>query len=78
MGMDAAVYLDIDLDALGTPDAQLTAIDVGEYVDVRERAIACHRSQSSPFDGLSPDLRHAFLATAFIQESEPRRRDQAT
>ncbi len=71
-----AVYLDLDLDGLGTPDAQLTAVDVGRHVDVRERAIACHRSQSSPFDGLSPELRHAFLATSFIKHSVPRESDR--
>lgn len=67
-----AVYLDLDVDSLGTPDAQLTAIDVGAQLAVRERAIACHRSQHSPYDDLSPDLRHAFLATAFIQENDAR------
>jgi LmbE family N-acetylglucosaminyl deacetylase len=69
-GDSEAVYL--DLDTLGTPDERLTAVDVREHVDVRERAIACHRSQSSPFDGLSPELRRAFLPTSFIQESEHR------
>ena len=63
------VYLDLDVDSLGTPDAQLTAIDVGAFLAVRERAIACHRSQSSPYEGLSPELRRAFLSTDFIQES---------
>jgi LmbE family N-acetylglucosaminyl deacetylase len=72
------VYLDIDLDSLGSPDAKLTPIDVSEQVEVREQAIACHRSQSSPFDGLSAELRHAFLATAFIRESQSHGSGQAT
>ena len=63
------VYLDLDVDRLGTPDSMLTAIDVGQFLDVRERAIACHRSQISPFEGLSPELRRAFLSTDFIQDS---------
>jgi N-acetyl-1-D-myo-inositol-2-amino-2-deoxy-alpha-D-glucopyranoside deacetylase len=63
------VYLDLDLDSLGTPDSQLMAIDVGSFLAVRERAIACHRSQSSPYEGLSPELRRAFLSTDFIQDS---------
>jgi N-acetyl-1-D-myo-inositol-2-amino-2-deoxy-alpha-D-glucopyranoside deacetylase len=65
-GQSATAYLDLDVDGLGTPDSQLTAIDVSALLAVRERAIACHRSQRSPFDGLSPQLRRAFLATDFI------------
>ena len=73
-GQSDTVYLDLDIDSLGTPDAQLTAIDVSQVLAAREQAIACHRSQSSPYDGLSPELRRAFLATTFIQQSTPRGR----
>ena len=66
-----SVYVDLDVDHLGTPDSQLTAIDVSLHLEVRERAIACHRSQSSPYEQLSPELRRAFLSTDFIQESAP-------
>lgn len=62
------VYLDLDLDALGRPDAQLVAIDTSAVLAVREEAIACHRSQASPYDGLSPELRRAFLTIDHIQE----------
>jgi LmbE family N-acetylglucosaminyl deacetylase len=68
-GQSETVYLDLDVDSLGTPDSQLTAIDVGRVLAIRERAIACHRSQSSPYEGLSSELRRAFLSTQFIQES---------
>jgi N-acetyl-1-D-myo-inositol-2-amino-2-deoxy-alpha-D-glucopyranoside deacetylase len=61
-----AAYLELDVDSLGRPEDELTPIDVSSYLDVRQAAIACHRSQHSPFDGLSPDLRHAFLSTDFI------------
>ena len=61
-------YLDLDVDRLGTPDAELTAIDASAVLAVRERAIACHRSQHTPFDGLSVELRRAFLSTDFVQE----------
>jgi LmbE family N-acetylglucosaminyl deacetylase len=64
-------YVDIDPDALGTPDAQLTPIDVSPYLAVREQAIACHRSQRSPFEDLSPTLRRAFLGTDYVQEVAP-------
>ncbi|HEX7133678.1 MAG TPA: PIG-L deacetylase family protein [Iamia sp.] len=62
------VYLDLDLDALGRPDAELVAIDTSAVLAVREEAIACHRSQASPYDGLSPELRRAFLTTDHIEE----------
>lgn len=61
-----AAYLDIDVAELGRPDAELTAVDTGRFLDVREAAIACHRSQRSPYEGLSPDLRRAFLGTDFV------------
>jgi N-acetyl-1-D-myo-inositol-2-amino-2-deoxy-alpha-D-glucopyranoside deacetylase len=61
-----AALLDLDVDQLGRPDAELTSIDSRRYVSIREEAIACHRSQRSPFEGLSPDLRRAFLATDFV------------
>lgn len=38
-------------------------LDVREVLDRREAAIAEHRSQRSPFEGLSSDLRLAFLGT---------------
>ena len=61
------VYLDIDLDALGAPDDELTAIDAAEFFELRLRAIATHRSQRSPYDGLSPDLQRAFLAVDHVR-----------
>jgi LmbE family N-acetylglucosaminyl deacetylase len=60
------VYLDLDVDQLGRPDSELAALDAGRFLEVREAAIACHRSQRSPFEGLSPDLRRAFLATDYV------------
>jgi LmbE family N-acetylglucosaminyl deacetylase len=61
-----AVYLDLDLDSLGRPDLELTRVDTSPYLDAREAAIACHRSQRSPYDGLSDGLRRAFLTNDFI------------
>ncbi|HSP30111.1 MAG TPA: PIG-L deacetylase family protein, partial [Ilumatobacteraceae bacterium] len=54
-------HLSIDDEQLGRPDDELTVIDTSDVVVVREQAIACHLSQSSPFDNLSPTLRHRFL-----------------
>ncbi|HWJ63024.1 MAG TPA: PIG-L deacetylase family protein [Acidimicrobiales bacterium] len=64
------VYLELDVDALGRPDAELTEIDTSAVLATREQAIACHRSQHTPFDGLSPDLRRAFLATTHVTIDE--------
>jgi N-acetyl-1-D-myo-inositol-2-amino-2-deoxy-alpha-D-glucopyranoside deacetylase len=65
------VYLDLDVDTLGTADELLTPIDVSQYLATRERGIACHRSQTSPYEGLSPELRRAFLSTDFVRKSTP-------
>jgi LmbE family N-acetylglucosaminyl deacetylase len=43
-GESETVYLDLDVDTLGTPDSQLTAIDVSQVLAVREQAIASHRA----------------------------------
>jgi LmbE family N-acetylglucosaminyl deacetylase len=61
-----AAYLELDVDTLGQPDDALTPIDVSAQLRTREAAIACHRSQHSPFDRLSPELRQAFLSTDYI------------
>jgi LmbE family N-acetylglucosaminyl deacetylase len=61
-------YLALDPETLGRSDDELTPIDTSGVLAVREAAIACHRSQASPYDGLSPDLRRAFLATDHVVE----------
>ncbi|WP_395695718.1 PIG-L deacetylase family protein [Nocardioides sp.] len=48
---------------LGTPDEEVTVVlDSSEHLAVREQAIALHASQTSPYEGLPPDLRRDFLA----------------
>ncbi len=59
-------YLDLDIEHLGRPDTELSPIDNSEFLSVREAAIACHRSQRSPYEGLSAELRQAFLTTDFV------------
>ena len=55
-----SVYL--ALGELGTPDEEIDLVlDQTEFLAGREHAIAAHRSQVSPFEGLPPDLRRAFL-----------------
>lgn len=58
--------------SLGTPDADLTTIvDAADQYPARLEAIALHRSQGSPFDGLPEDLRRAFLATDHLVRVSP-------
>ncbi|HEX2073156.1 MAG TPA: PIG-L family deacetylase [Geodermatophilus sp.] len=69
-------YHALDPATLGRPDAEVTdVLDVSGVLDRREAAIAEHRSQTSPFDGLSPALRAAFLATDHLARIDPTRGD---
>ncbi|MEP9364069.1 PIG-L family deacetylase [Nocardioides sp. CN2-186] len=47
---------------LGTPDDLIAIVlDTTAHLAVREQAIALHRTQTSPYDGLPDDLRRDFL-----------------
>ena len=60
------------LTAPGTPDADLTTvIDSAALLPQRERAIAAHRSQVAPFEGLPPDLYRDFLTVERLQRVRP-------
>lgn len=53
----------LGLEDLGTPDDRIDLVlDQQAHLPARERAIALHRSQVSPFEGLPDQLREAFLA----------------
>jgi LmbE family N-acetylglucosaminyl deacetylase len=53
-------YVDLDI---GRPDDQLTTIvDVSAFADKRWEAIQAHKTQTSPFHGLPPELRARFFA----------------
>ena len=55
-------YHSLDDAVFGRPDEEITdVLDVSAVLDRREAAMAEHRSQSSPFDGLSDTLRRQFL-----------------
>jgi LmbE family N-acetylglucosaminyl deacetylase len=55
---------------LGTPDEQIDVVlDQTEHLDARERAISAHHSQTSPFEGLPPALRRAFLGRDHLQRA---------
>lgn len=55
-------YHALDPASFGRPDAEVTdVLDVRDVLHRREAAIAEHRSQTSPFEGLGEELRLAFL-----------------
>jgi LmbE family N-acetylglucosaminyl deacetylase len=57
---------------LGTPDEQITTvIDTTEHLDLREQAIAFHRSQTSPFEVMPADLRVDFLSAERLRRIYP-------
>ena len=65
-------HLDPEVLAIGTPDDELTAvIPARGHLAARERAIAVHASQTSPFEGLPADLRTAFLDTVHLKRVLP-------
>jgi N-acetyl-1-D-myo-inositol-2-amino-2-deoxy-alpha-D-glucopyranoside deacetylase len=62
-----APYHAIDPASFGTPDDRVTdVLDLADELTVREAAIAVHRSQHSPFEDLSAELRRAFLADTHL------------
>jgi LmbE family N-acetylglucosaminyl deacetylase len=65
-------HLESDTTALGTPDEQITTVlDNAAHLLTRERAMALHASQTSPFEGLPDDLRRGFLATDHLRRIIP-------
>lgn len=59
-----SAYHALDAARVGRPDDEITdSVDVSHLLALRQAAIDIHRSQSSPFAGLSAELRTAFLAT---------------
>jgi LmbE family N-acetylglucosaminyl deacetylase len=65
-------YLRGDTDQLGTPDQDITTvIDAADHLARRERAIAAHASQTSPYDGLPADLYRDLLTTVYARRVRP-------
>jgi LmbE family N-acetylglucosaminyl deacetylase len=65
-------HLDGDVEELGTPDEDITTVlDTSRHLAVREQAIALHRSQVSPFDGLPEGLRRDFLTADHLRRVTP-------
>ena len=60
------------VDTIGTPDDLITTvIDTTPHLERRWRAIRKHESQVPPFDAMSPEMQHAFLATDYLIRVEP-------
>lgn len=67
-----SAHLELDHDAPGRPDSHITTVlDVAHLRATRERAIAMHRSQTSPYEGMPEDLRAAFLETDRLVRLQP-------
>lgn len=65
-------YHSLDPATLGRDDAEVTdVLDTTGVLDRREAAIAEHRSQVSPFEGLSDELRRAFLTADHLARIAP-------
>ena len=65
-------HLDLDRQGLGRPDSEITTvIDTTALRDLREKAIAAHASQVSPYEGMPDDLRTAFLTADFLLRANP-------
>jgi LmbE family N-acetylglucosaminyl deacetylase len=58
---------------MGTPDEQITTVvDTTAHIALRWRAMRAHASQTPPYDLMSPELQHAFLAAdRFIRVDPP-------
>ena len=53
----------VHLEKLGTPEEETTTvIDTADMLATREEAMALHRSQTSPYEVMAPDLRREFLS----------------
>jgi LmbE family N-acetylglucosaminyl deacetylase len=57
---------------IGTPDEHLTTlVDTSAFLDRRHEAIALHRSQASPFDGLPDEVQRAWLGREHLIRVNP-------
>ena len=62
-----AQFEDADPETFGTPDDVFTdVLRLDDVLELREAAIARHRSQRSPYDDLSPELRRRFLTETYV------------
>ena len=62
----------LGLGDLGTPPDQITTIiDTTSLLELREQAMALHRSQTSPYEVMPADLRRDFLTSEHLRRVRP-------
>jgi LmbE family N-acetylglucosaminyl deacetylase len=62
----------VHLEQLGTPEDRITTvIDTADLLPTREEAMSLHRSQTSPYEVMSPDLRREFLSAERLTRVVP-------
>lgn len=62
----------LGLGELGTPEGEITTvIDTAHLLELRERAIAVHRSQTSPYEVMPAGLRREFLTAERLRRVVP-------
>ena len=72
MGRDNPDWEHLELGIPGTPDDEITTIiETPEHFELREQAIAAHRSQVSPFAALPEELRREFLTREPLRRVVP-------
>ncbi|GAB4529200.1 MAG: PIG-L family deacetylase [Anaerolineae bacterium] len=65
---------DVDLTRVGVPDEQIQVrLDIGRYIQIKEKASACHRSQggAGAQRWLPAFLRRRFMRYEFLAQLEP-------
>jgi LmbE family N-acetylglucosaminyl deacetylase len=56
----------------GTPDDTITTVvDTASYIPLRWEAMRAHASQTPPYDLMSPEMQHAFLAHDHLVRVDP-------
>ncbi len=72
LGVVGAKAAYIELPEIGTPDEDLTTlVDTSAFLSRRHDAIALHRSQTSPFEGLPDDVQRTWLGTEHLIRVNP-------
>lgn len=62
----------LGLGELGTPADEITTVlDTSSLLERRERAMALHRSQTSPYEVMPADLRRDFLTAEYLRRIRP-------
>ena len=76
MGFDLSHFGDFDWESMGVPDALCVAeIDVSVYLDIKQQAFQCHRSQlspDSPFSLIPPEVQLEFMNTECFSSPDSR------